>query len=121
MTQPRRISTDNESNDQKNKVHYRIIIYSSDDSDGEFNALNDTKIFIRLNNQFKSSYLYKQNTRYCPSFQSGDNQTFEIDLRQNINEQPDQLTIGYYNTDIAAGKWKLEKVILFSSKLFIEK
>jgi hypothetical protein len=107
---PRRISTDNESNDQ-NKVHYRIIIHPSKDIDGEFNASNDSRIFLRINNQTKDSFLYKKNTKHCPTFESGENQSFEIDLRQNINEQPNKLTIGYYNTDIAAGKWKLQKVI----------
>lgn len=110
ITEPRRISTDNESYDQKNKIHYRIIIYPSKDSDGEFNALNDSRIFLRLNNQIKDSFLHKKDTRYCPSFESGESQTFEIDLRQNANEQPNKLTFGYYNTDITAGKWTIQKV-----------
>ena len=107
---PRRISTDNESNDQ-NKVHYRIIIYPSNEPDGEFNASNESRIFLRINNQTKDSVLYKKDSKYCPTFESGESQSFEIDLRQNINEQPMKLTVGYYNTDITAGKWKLQKVI----------
>ena len=108
----RRTSTDNESNDQ-NKVHYRIIIYPSNDIDGEFNASDDTRMFLRINDQAKNSYLYKKNTKLCPTFESGENQSFEIGLRQNANEKPTKLTVGYYNTDIAAGKWKLQKVYLF--------
>lgn len=118
INQTRRISTDNESNDKKNKIHYRIIIYPSKDTDGEFNAASDSRIFLRLNNQTKDSFLYKKDTKYCPSFDPGENQTFEIDLRQNTNEQPTKLTIGYYNTDITAGRWKLEKVFINSFLFF---
>jgi hypothetical protein len=114
----RRTSTDNESNDQ-NKVHYRVIIHPSNDIDGEFNASNDSRIFLRVNNQTKDSYLYKKDTKLCPTFESGENQSFEIDLKQNINEKPTKLTVGYYNTDIAAGKWKIQKVYLFI-RIFIE-
>ncbi len=112
----RRISTDNESNNQHNQTHYRIIIYPSEDMDGEFNASNDSRIFLRLNNQTKDAFLYKKGTKFCPSFEAGENQTFEIVLRQNNNEQPMKLTMGYYNTDITAGKWKLQKV--FSDLVF---
>jgi len=88
------------------------MIYPSKENDGEFNAASDSRIFLRLNNQTKDSFLYKKDTRYCPSFEPGENQTFEIDLRQNTNEKPTTLTIGYYNRDIAAGRWKIEKVFI---------
>jgi hypothetical protein len=109
-TEPRRISTDNESVNQKNKIPYRITIYPSVDDHGEFNALNNSRIFVRLNNQTKDSFIYKKESKYCPSFESGENQTFEINLGDNTNDKPMKLAIGYYNSDIAAGKWKLQKV-----------
>ena len=112
VDQERRISTDNESSYEKNKTHYRIIIYSSKDHDGKFMALLDSRIFIRLNNQTKSSRLVEENTGRCPSFESGENQTFEIDLVQDANEQPTKLTVGYHNSHITAGKWKIDKVSL---------
>lgn len=99
--------------DDKNKVHYRITIYPSDDNDGEFTASNDSKIYLRLNDQTKNSYVFIKGTKKCPSFESGDNQTFQMDLTQNPNEKPSKLTIGYYNSDIASGKWKLNKVLLY--------
>jgi hypothetical protein len=34
-----------------------------------------------------------------------------MDLIQDTNEQPTKLTIGYYNSNINAGKWKLQKVL----------
>jgi hypothetical protein len=34
-----------------------------------------------------------------------------MDLIQDTNEQPTKLTIGYYNSNITAGKWKLQKVL----------
>ena len=114
-TDVRRVSTDNESTDT-NQVHYRITIYPSNETNGEFDALDDSRIFLRLNNQSKNSTLYRKGSKSCPSFQPGIQQTFEMNLRQNPNEKPTKLTIGYYNTDISAGKWKLQKVILVNTE-----
>ena len=114
-TDTRRISTDVESTDS-NKVHYRVIIYPAKETDGEFDASNTSRIYLRLNNQAKDSILYRKGTRTCPSFQSGIEQTFEMNLRQNENEKPTKLTFGYYNNDISAGKWKLQKIVLINTK-----
>ncbi|CAF3632135.1 unnamed protein product [Rotaria sordida] len=116
INQTRRISTDNESTNEKNKIHYRISIFPSKDDDGEFFPSNDSQIFIRLNNQTKNSFILEKNTKNCPSFESGENQSFDIDLIQNINEQPTHLTIGYYNSNITAGKWKLDKIVLINKE-----
>ncbi|CAF4967517.1 unnamed protein product, partial [Rotaria socialis] len=53
-----------------------------------------------------------KNKKDCPSFEPGENKSFEVDLIQSSNEQPTKLTIGYYNSDVAAGKWKLDKIVL---------
>ncbi|CAF4689781.1 unnamed protein product, partial [Rotaria sp. Silwood2] len=116
VDQTRRISTDSESTNEKNKVRYRINIYPSKDDDGEFNASPDGQIFIRLNSQTKNSFIVKKDTKDCPSFESGENQSFDIDLIQNENEQPTNLTIGYYNSNITAGKWKLDKIVLLNTE-----
>ncbi|CAF0845811.1 unnamed protein product [Adineta steineri] len=107
------LSTDD---DENYKTHYRIIIYPSKSIDGEFNALNDSRIFVRLNNQKRDSFLYKDDTKSCPSFQAGENQTFELNFDQNITEQPTKLTIGYYNSDINARKWKIHKIVLINTE-----
>ena len=39
-----------------------------------------------------------------------------MNLRQNPKEKPTKLTTEYYNTDISAGKWKLQKVILVNTE-----
>lgn len=108
----RRISTDSESTNDKHKVRYRVNIYTSKTDDGEFNASSDSQIFMRLNNQTKKSFILNKITKMCPSFDPDENQSFEVDLMQNSNEKPTKLTIGYYNSDIAAGKWKLDKVYI---------
>jgi hypothetical protein len=64
-----------------------------------------------LNNQTKDTFIENDGKKSCPSFESGEHQTFKIDLIQNTNEKPTSLTIGYINSDIAAGKWKLQKVL----------
>ncbi|CAF3277422.1 unnamed protein product [Rotaria socialis] len=108
----RQVATDSESTNEKNQKRYRISIYPSKSEDGEFNASNDSQIFIRLNNQKKNSLILNKNKKDCPSFEPGENKSFEVDLIQSSNEQPTKLTIGYYNSDIAAGKWKLDKIVL---------
>lgn len=114
-TDTRRISTDVESTDS-NTVHYRVIIHPAKETDGDFDASNNSRIYLRLNNQTKDTVLYKKGTKICPSFLSGIEQTFEVNLRQNENEKPTKLTFGYSNTDISAGKWKLQKIILINIK-----
>lgn len=114
-TDTRRISTDVESTDS-NKVHYRVIVYPAKETDGEFDASNTSRIYLRLNNQTKDSVLYRKGTKSCPSFQPGIEQTFEMNLRQNENEKPTKLTFGYYNTDVSAGKWKVQKIVLINTK-----
>ncbi|CAF4752503.1 unnamed protein product, partial [Rotaria magnacalcarata] len=47
----RQVSTDSEATNEKNQKRYRISIYPSKNEDGEFNASNDSHIFIRLNDQ----------------------------------------------------------------------
>jgi hypothetical protein len=76
-----------------------------------------------LNNQIKNSFIRKKDSKYCPSFEPGEEQTFEIKLGGDSKEKPMKLTIGYQNSDIAAGKWKLQKVrflfeIFTKQKLF---
>ena len=63
INQTRRISTDNEADNTQNKIHYRVTIYPSKDHDGEFSSLNDSRIFLRLNDHTKDSYIYKKNTK----------------------------------------------------------
>ncbi|CAF3685342.1 unnamed protein product [Rotaria sp. Silwood1] len=116
INQTRRISTDTESTNEKTKVHYRINIYPSKDDDGEFLPSMDSQIFIRLNNQKKKSFLIENDTKDCPAFEPGENQSFDIDLIQNENEQPTHLNIGYYNPNITAGKWKLDKIVLTNTE-----
>ncbi|UJR16504.1 hypothetical protein I4U23_003406 [Adineta vaga] len=113
---PKVSSRSSSSDDEHNSVCYRVIIYPSKETDGEFDALNDSQMFIRLNNQPKVSFIYEKGTQSCPSFDSGKNQTFEINSMQNTNEQPMKLTIGYYNSNITARKWKLQKIVLINTK-----
>jgi hypothetical protein len=96
-----------------NSVRYRVTIYPSNDQDGVFYPVRNSRIFIRLNKQKKETNL---TDRTCPEFAAGVKQTFQIDLKQNENEKPKKLTIGYVNSDITASKWKLEKVFSLSRK-----
>ncbi len=92
---------------QGNSIRYRVTIYPSKDDDGDFYPVQNSRIFLRLNNQRKKTNLTDQT---CPAFTAGEEQTFELNLIQNNHEKPKTLTIGYVNSDITATKWKLEKV-----------
>ncbi|CAF3790952.1 unnamed protein product [Rotaria sordida] len=106
----------NDITNQENKIRYRVIIYPSHDNDGEFKAIQDSQIFLRLNNQTKEINIIDKTDQSCPTFDSGEKQEFELDLIQDINEQPEKLTIGYINSDDTAKQWKLEKIILINIK-----
>ncbi|CAF3621989.1 unnamed protein product [Rotaria sp. Silwood1] len=125
----RRISVDNQSNkseeitprnddttSRENKIRYRVIIYSSHYDDGEFNPNRDSQMYLRLNNQIKETNIIDKTKQLCPSFDSNEKQEFELDLIQDINEQPEKLTIGYINSDPSAKTWKLEKIVLINVK-----
>lgn len=104
----------------ENKIPYRVTIYPSEDDDGSFNPNGrHSRIYLRLNNQTKETILRKKNDRTCPTFESGEKQSFELDFIQDINEKPKKLTIGYVNSDITATKWKIDKVY-FTNILFIK-
>ncbi|CAF0986911.1 unnamed protein product [Adineta ricciae] len=102
------------SDDEHDSVRYRVMIYPSKETDGEFDAVEDTQMYIRLNNQTKDSFIYQKGTKMCPSFESGESQTFDMDLIHNLHEQPRKLTIGYYNSGITARKWKIHKIVLIN-------
>ncbi len=91
----------------ENQIHYRVTIYPSNDDDGDFYPVSNTRIFLRLNNQRKETNLTDQT---CPTFSAGEEQAFELDLMQINHDKPTKLTIGYVNSDITATKWKLDKV-----------
>ncbi|CAF3137119.1 unnamed protein product [Rotaria sp. Silwood2] len=126
----RRNSVDNQSNqsekttprnditNRENKTRYRVIIYPSDNDDGEFNPIQDSQMFLRLNDQTKETNIIDKTDQLhpCPAFDSGEKQEFELDLIQDINEQPKKLTIGYINSHSTAKTWKLEKIVLINVK-----
>ncbi|CAF0716915.1 unnamed protein product [Adineta steineri] len=108
----RRISSDQ----QENKIRYRVTIYPSHDDDGEFNPARSSRIFLRLNNHPEENDIQKRTDHLCPTFVSGVDQPFELDLVQNADEQIKTLTIGYVNSEIQAKTWKLEKIVLYNMK-----
>lgn len=76
------------------------------DDDGEFNALTDSRMFLRVNDDEKEVLVKHP----CPSFQPGQSQTFNIHLPDRQQQPVTKITLGYQNSDITAGKWQIEKV-----------
>ena len=87
-----------------------MTIYPSANEDGAFVPAKDSQIFLRVNEQSKETTLIRNTDQSCPSFRAGVKQTFDIDLKNNFNEHPQKLTIGYVNSNAQATKWKLQKV-----------
>ena len=95
----------------ENKTRYRVTIYPSHDESGEFNPVEGSRIFLRLNSQTKETNLLNNNDQSCPFFDPNEEQTFELDLIENPNVKPKKLTIGYVNSDPTASTWEIEKVL----------
>ena len=72
-------------------------------------------MFVRLNNHTEETNLQNNDDQLCPPFNSGVDQTFELDLIENPNVKPKKLTIGYVNSDPTAELWEIEKVSLLFS------
>ena len=101
--------SDTNSSENLRKISYELRLLTANKDDGEFNALNDSRIFLRLNDHQEET-LFNPTTKMCPSFQPGECQSFSIHFLLKSGEKPIEFTLGYKNSDITARTWHIEKV-----------
>lgn len=111
VTKPNSESSKDKAPSMTSLIPYQLVVYASKSGDGEFNALGDSRIFVRFNMQDKDFELVDLHTKSCPSFESGEVKTFDIDMDIAENKNLSSLTVGYTNSDITAIKWQIEKVM----------
>ncbi|UJR29948.1 hypothetical protein I4U23_017495 [Adineta vaga] len=113
----RKDSTQRSSPDSSERpIRFRVIIYPSETDDGEFNPTQHSRIFLRLNNHKKEVNLTRRSDQLCPTFESGVEQTFEVNFNQEKDEPVKTLTIGYVNTESQAKTWKIDKIVLINTE-----